>query len=100
MERIKQFFADSKQVNFTLAWFVRVAMLLLMLRRTFFNNTRVERVYINDAPYRDSIVVLKQQLLVLQKHDSLISYQYEKINSAIDSMHIDELKSYITNNIR
>jgi hypothetical protein len=100
MDKLKAWFNDSKQVNFTLAWFVRVAMLLLMLRLTFFNNTRVERVYVNDAPYRDSIVVLKQQLLELKKHDSLISYQYEKINSAIDSMHIDELKSYITNNIR
>jgi hypothetical protein len=99
MGKIAAFINNGKQVNFTLAWFIRVAILLLLVRLTFF---APQKIYITEPrdPLADSIAVLKFQITELQKRDSIIVYNEKQIIDNIGTMHIDTVASIIAKHIR
>lgn len=92
MERIKQ-------VNFTLAWFIRVAILVLLVRLTFFSP---QKIYITEPrdPLADSMAVLRHKIIELEKRDSIIIHDEKKIIANINTMPLDSVASIIAEHIR
>jgi len=100
MERIKEILANSKNIHLTLSWVIRIAILALVIRLTFWSNTVVKNNYIENEELHDSLVVLNERLKQLEKQDSTHKYERDKALSRVDSLSIDDIHREITKRIR
>jgi hypothetical protein len=100
MEKIKQLLSNSKNIHLTLSWIIRIAILALIIRLTFWSNTVIKNVYTEESELHDSLIVLNERLKQLEKQDSTHKYERDKALSRVDSLSIDDIHREITNRIR
>jgi len=99
MDKIKQFFADSKQVNFTLAWAIRLAILLLLVRLTFWSGS-VNNIHMPPDTMRDSIAILNYRIAEIIKKDSILLHNEKQVIDNISTMPLDSVADVIAKHIR
>jgi len=99
MDKIKQLFADSKQVNFTLAWAIRLAILLLLVRLTFWSGS-VNNIHMPADTMRDSIAILNYRIAEIIKKDSILLHNEKQVIDNISTMPLDSVADVIAKHIR
>lgn len=100
MDKVKTWLQDSQNIRTTLAWAIRIAVLLMLLRLTFWSNKVIRYEYLDENPQRDSIIMLRERIYQLEKQDSIHLYERDKALARIDSLNIDELEREIAKRIR
>ena len=96
LSKIKALFANTDKLLAGLKWTIRIALLVLLVRLSFFSNKVVQTNYVERDARVDTMVVVDYKLIYLSKQDSVHTiYRYEKINS-VDTISDDSVTRYIS----
>lgn len=79
------------------AWLLRIATVVLLIKLSFFSQTKVITVWKEDTALRDSLTILRYQINQLLQQDSTLQYKYNESTSHIHALPDDSIKRIIAN---
>ena len=100
ISKIKALFANTDKLLAGLKWTIRIALLVLLVRLSFFSNKVVQTNYVERDARVDTMIIVDYKIMYLTKQDSVHTiYRYEKINS-VDTISDDSVTSFISDFIK
>jgi len=93
--KIREFFKDPTNTHRFFLWIFMLAITMMLVRNTFFDNTRWKHTRDNNDQYVKDIVVIDYKITMLNKKDSTLTFIRNEKHEQIDSMSADELAAYI-----
>ena len=99
-DKIKGLAGNSDKLLGGLKWAIRIALLVLLVRLSFFSNKVTQTNYVERDARVDTMIIVDYKIMYLTKQDSVHTiYRYEKINS-VDTISDDSVTSFISDFIK
>jgi flagellar biosynthesis/type III secretory pathway M-ring protein FliF/YscJ len=101
MDRIKkiaEWMKNTNNVSFTLAWAVRIFILLMLMRLTFFNNSEYNTLVEKIDERNQKIVVVDYKITMLEKQDSTYKFVIDEHRKStnLDTLDAAAIHKHIT----